>query len=145
MILFTIGFTKKSASEFFGLLKEAGVKRLVDIRLRPDSQLAGFAKRDDLAFFLERLNQCSYYYESRLAPTDELLKAYREGKDWEFYEEGYLSLIKERNLPDVLDRNEYELAASCLLCSEADAAFCHRRLAAEAIKQLWKDVQIIHL
>ncbi len=143
--LYTIGFTKKSAREFFGLLYEADVKRLVDIRLRPDSQLSGFAKREDLAYFLENLIKCGYIYEPRLAPTDELINHFRKSRSWEQYEKGYLSLLNERYMPAILDRGEYEAAPSCLLCSEADPAFCHRRLAAEAMKHIWGDVQIVHL
>jgi len=45
VVLYTIGFTKKNARQFFETLKTAGVKRLVDIRLNNQSQLAGFTKR----------------------------------------------------------------------------------------------------
>ena len=145
MQLYTIGFTKKKAQQFFDLLKEASVERLVDIRLRPDSQLAGFAKREDLRFFLERLNGCVYQYEPGLAPSDELLKVYREDKDWKAYEAGYLCLLKERDMPQTLDQGSFEKFKSCLLCSEAEPGQCHRRLAAEEIQKYWKNVQIIHL
>jgi uncharacterized protein (DUF488 family) len=143
--LYTIGFTKKTAQQFFDLLKEAGVEHLIDIRLHPDSQLSGFAKRNDLRFFLERLNDCAYQYEPRLAPSDELLKAYRGNKDWIAYEAGYLILLKERNMPQSLDQNIFEKHKCCLLCSEAKPDKCHRRLAAEEIQKYCKNIEIIHL
>lgn len=145
MQLYTIGFTKKTARQFFDTLKEAGVERLVDIRLRPDSQLAGFAKREDLLFFLERLNGCAYQYEPSLAPSDDLLKAYRENKNWKAYETGYLRLLRERSMPQSLDRISFKELRNCLLCSEAEPDKCHRRLAAEEIQKYWENVQIIHL
>ena len=145
MQLYTIGFTKKNAQQFFGLLKEAGIERLVDIRLRPDSQLAGFAKRDDLRFFLERLNGCDYQYEPDLAPSDELLKAYREDKNWNMYEVGYLRLLRERDMPQSLDKGSFEKLKSCLLCSESEPDQCHRRLAAEEMQKYWKNMLIVHL
>jgi len=55
MKIFTIGFTKKSAEEFFTLLKDAGVRRVIDIRLNNTSQLAGFAKARDLEYFLKAI------------------------------------------------------------------------------------------
>lgn len=145
MKIYTIGFTQKTAEQFFTLLKDAGVERLVDIRLHPDSQLSGFAKREDLGYFLLRLIHCEYVYEPRLAPSDELLKAYRSTKDWNAYEVGYKQLLKERNLPQALERIKFENKKCCLLCSEAEASHCHRRLAAEEMQKTWDNVEIIHL
>ena len=145
MKIFTIGFTQKPAEQFFNLLKDAGVELLVDIRLHPDSQLSGFAKREDLRYFLWQLIHCEYVYEPRLAPSDELLKAYRSNRDWNAYEVGYKQLLKERNLPQVLDKTAFEDKKCCLLCSEAEASHCHRRLAAEEMQNYWDNVEIIHL
>ncbi len=145
MKIYTIGFTKKTAEQFFNKLKVAHVRRLMDIRLRPDSQLAGFAKRVDLQFFLEKLNQCTYIYEPRLAPSDDLLKIYRENKDWNSYESGYFQILNSRQMPQLLDRGEFENSNTCLLCSEDEPENCHRRLIAQAMQTLWGDVQIIHL
>jgi uncharacterized protein (DUF488 family) len=145
MQLYTIGFTKKTAKQFFDSLKETNIEKLVDIRLRPDSQLAGFAKREDLRFFLERLNNCDYQYEPRLAPSDYLLKAYRENKDWKTYEAGFLQLLLERNIPQALDKTSFEIKRCCLLCSEAEPEQCHRRLVAEEMQKYWKNVQIVHI
>ena len=145
MKIYTIGFTQKTAEQFFTLLKDAGVERLMDIRLHPDSQLSGFAKRMDLHYFLWQLIQCEYVYEPRLAPSDELLKAYHSNKDWNTYEVGYKQLLKERNLPQALEKKAFEDKKCCLLCSEAEANHCHRRLAAEEIQKHWDNVEIIHL
>ena len=48
MEIYSIGFTKKSAGEFFGALKTAGIERLLDVRLNNTSQLAGFAIRPQI-------------------------------------------------------------------------------------------------
>ena len=123
MKIFTIGFTKKSAQEFFDLLQSHGIQYLVDIRLRPDSQLAGFAKKEDLRFFLKRLNDCDYIHDLSLAPTDELLKKYRDNKNWQDYEQGFNALLDEREIPATIDQSLYENQKFCLLCSEASAEF----------------------
>lgn len=68
MKLFTIGFTKKSARRFFDLLRESGVKRILDVRINNGSQLAGFAKKDDLAYFLEEICGMDYVHLPSLAP-----------------------------------------------------------------------------
>lgn len=145
MKIYTIGFTKKTASEFFGLLHDHGVNCLVDIRLHPGSQLAGFAKREDLAFFLARINGCQYVYLPELAPTKDLLSNYRQDKDWAGYESAYNSLMDERNVPASLDRHLFEDFTCCLLCSEAAPDHCHRRLVAERIHEVWQSVEIFHL
>ena len=83
MKIYTIGYTKKSAEEFFGLLERHGIERVVDVRLKNTSQLAGFTKRDDLEYFLQRVLGADYCHTDFLAPTPDLLKAYREsGGDW---------------------------------------------------------------
>lgn len=145
MRLYTIGFTKKSAAQFFSLLDAHGVGRLVDIRLRPDGQLAGFTKRDDLAYFLPNLIRCEYIHMPSLAPTKEILSAYRKDGDWGVYVERFEALMDRRNVPFSLDRAFYEEKACCLLCSEATPEQCHRRLVAERIARSWADTEVIHL
>ena len=145
MKLYTIGFTQKSAQEFFELLKKNQVECLVDIRLRPDGQLAGFTKKDDLKYFLKALINCDYRYIGRLAPTDEILKAYRVDKNWEKYETSFLDLLNVRGIPETLDRTLFEEKTCCLLCSEPTPEKCHRRLVAEHLKYNWTDVTIFHL
>lgn len=145
MKLFTLGFTKKSAERFFGLLQENQVKRLVDIRLHPDGQLAGFAKQRDLAYFLSRLANCDYHHLEILAPTEEILATYRKDHQWPTYVQRFEALMDERNVPHVLDRHFFEAERCCLLCSEATPEQCHRRLVAERLAQHWPGTEIIHL
>ena len=146
MKIFTIGFTQKRAETFFEILRQNNVQRLVDIRLRPNGQLSGFAKKDDLPYFLAKLaNGCQYIHIPDLAPAKEILKDYRLDSNWERYEIRFDALMDERRIPEILDRREFENMASCLLCSEATPEQCHRRLVAERLRDHWPDVEIIHL
>ncbi|MHB8646211.1 MAG: DUF488 domain-containing protein, partial [Thermomicrobiales bacterium] len=145
MKLYTVGFTKKSAEQFFSVLRENGVQRLVDIRLRPNGQLAGFTKRDDLAYFLPNLINCEYHHMSSLAPTKDILSTYRKDGDWMRYVQRFETLMDQRNVPFALDRAFFEEKACCLLCSEATPNQCHRRLVAERIARSWADTVVIHL
>jgi uncharacterized protein (DUF488 family) len=132
----TIGFTKSSAERFFDRLVQAGVKKVVDVRLHNTSQLAGFAKADDLAYFLNKIGGIAYVHEPLLAPTDPMLKAYRQGdSDWPAYEAHFLALMRERRIET---RFKPELfAGACLLCSEDNAHHCHRRLVCEYLDETW--------
>lgn len=142
--LLTIGFTKKSAAEFFGKLKEAGVTRVIDTRLNNTSQLAGFTKQDDLEFFLRELAGIEYEYLPSLAPTKDLLDAYKKhGGDWSTYEVGFNALLQTRNVERVKQPEHFHNA--CLLCSEEEPHHCHRRLVAEYLRQKWGGVDIVHL
>lgn len=145
MKIYTIGFTQKSAERFFSLMRENGVKRVLDIRLRPDGQLAGFAKRDDLAYFLRNLAGCEYIHLTQLAPTDEILNDYRADHDWQRFLRRFETLLEERQMPDVSIRNMLEEMPGCLLCSEASPDRCHRRVAAERMARLWPGTEVIHL
>ncbi len=145
MEIYTIGFTRKSAEEFFGQLKRAGIRRLIDIRLNNSSQLAGFTKCGDLPFFLRELCGADYRHEPLLAPTEELLSAIKKKTiGWEEYERRFLELMKERRVAKRLDRGLFETPA-VLLCSEPTAKRCHRRLVAEYLQHAWGDVTIVHL
>jgi uncharacterized protein (DUF488 family) len=142
--IFTIGFTKKNAETFFNKLKNAGVKKIIDIRLNNVSQLAGFAKRDDLKFFLRELCNCDYRHEPLLAPTKEILDGYKKKKiDWIQYEKQFVKLMKDREAHTLI--NSEELDRACFLCSEPTAEKCHRRLVAEYFKDNLGDIKIIHL
>jgi uncharacterized protein (DUF488 family) len=143
--LYTIGFTKSSAEHFFGRLQQAGVRSLVDIRLSNTSTLAGFTKRDDLAFFLRAILDAEYLHEPRLAPTPEMLKAY-QGKQiaWAEYEAQYTALIRERAVAATLDRSAFH-GPTALLCSEATPEHCHRRLVAEHLSAAWGNLEVVHL
>ena len=99
MKLYTIGFTQKSAERFFGLLAEHGVEQVVDIRLKPGGQLSGFAKQDDLAWFLERLNGAGYVHLPQLAPSDEIRDDYRQDHDWERYVPRFEALMDDAGYP----------------------------------------------
>ena len=145
MKLYTIGFTKKSAQQFFDLLQKNGVEYLIDIRLRPDGQLAGFTKKEDLRFFLNQLINCSYRHFDQLAPTDEILKTYRNDNNWGNYEAAFNALLNERGIPETLDRTLFEEKTCCLLCSEPTAEKCHRRLVAEQLMKAWPEIEVIHL
>jgi uncharacterized protein (DUF488 family) len=146
MKIYTIGFTKKSAQTFFELLRQNGVQRLVDIRLKPSGQLSGFAKKEDLPYFLDQLSGgCTYVHLPELAPSEEVLSAYRETKHWPLYEAQFQALMDSRDIPGILDRASFEKQASCLLCSEDTPKQCHRRLVAERLAEHWPDVEIIHL
>ena len=142
--LYTIGFTGKSAEKFFSLLKNAGVKRIVDIRLNNKSQLAGWAKGSDLPFFAKELGNISYEHDIDFAPTQDLLSRYRDKKtSWQEYEIEFLDLLNSRN---VAQRTDIEkLHETCFLCSEHLPDNCHRRLLAEYFQQMNRDVEIIHL
>lgn len=145
MNIYTIGFTKKSARQFFDLIRRHQIGRVIDIRLRPDGQLAGFAKGADLAFFLEALADCEYHHFDVLAPSQDLLDAYRQDKDWQQYEQRFESLMDARNVPACLDAAFFAEKRCCLLCSEDVPDHCHRRLVAERLARHWPDVQIVHL
>jgi uncharacterized protein (DUF488 family) len=144
--LYTIGFARKSAERFFALLGEAGVKRLVDVRLRPGGQLAGFAKQNDLRFFLDRLIGADYLHLPQLAPEDALLDAYRKDHHAERYAAGFEALMQARDIPASLDKRAFTEHAPCvLLCSEPEPDHCHRRLVAERLARAWSGVEVIHL
>ena len=142
--LFTIGFTKKTAQEFFTLLSEAGVKRIVDTRLNNVSQLSGFAKRKDLKYFLKEIADIDYLHILDLAPTKDILNDYKKKKvDWHTYEKSFLDLMRKRQIEnkvssEILDR-------ACLLCSEAKPHNCHRRLVAEYLNNKLGNINISHL
>lgn len=145
MKLYTIGFTQKSAERFYTLLGENGIERVVDTRLKPSGQLAGFAKGSDLAWFLWQLYGCDYVHLPELAPTSEILDDYRQDHDWARYVRRFEALMDERDIPAAIDRAAFEQSASCLLCSEPTPDQCHRRLVAERLARAWPDVDIVHL
>lgn len=144
MRAFTIGFTKKSAHQFFDLLRQSGAKRVVDVRLNNVSQLAGFAKKEDLRYFLREICGIDYLHVPELAPTQSMLHEYRkETHDWSAYEAQFLNLMKKRKIEETVPRDV--IADGCLLCSEDKPHYCHRRLVAEYLRSHWGDVEITHL
>lgn len=146
MEICTIGFTRKSAADFFGRLREHGVRRVLDVRLNNVSQLAGFAKRDDLAFFLDELCDADYVHEPLLAPEPNMLKSYRTGDlGWDEYQESFLRLMAERRIESAVDWSTILDRPTVLLCSEPGPERCHRRLVVEYLQREGFDLHPIHL
>ena len=144
MRVYTIGFTKKSACEFFELLQKSGAKRVVDVRLNNVSQLAGFAKKNDLEYFLREICDMDYVHLPDLAPTKEMLDAYRsDHRDWQTYERQFIELMDARRIAKKSIKRI--IANACLLCSEDTPEHCHRRLVAEYLHRHWGNVEIVHL
>ena len=146
MEIYTIGYKKKSAEEFFEALRRAGVKRVVDVRLKNTSHLAGFAKKDHLPYLLREICDADYVHETILAPPEDILSDYEQDLiTWEEYENRFLSLLKDREVEKMLDKRLFEVPVA-LLCSELKPDNCHRRLVAEYLKRQWQgDVMITHL
>jgi len=145
MEIYTIGFAKKSAEQFFETIRREQIQQLVDVRIHNSSQLAGFTKSGDLPYFLDRLSGASYRHEPLLAPTAELLSSYRSKKvKWDEYETEFLRLLESRHVESVLSREDFE-KKTVLLCSEATASKCHRRLVVEYLSRFWPDVKAKHL
>ncbi|HDV7149675.1 TPA: DUF488 family protein [Yersinia enterocolitica] len=144
MKIYSIGFTEKSAEKFFSLIKSQPIKTLVDVRLNNISQLAGFAKKKDLQYFLHELCGVNYVHVPDLAPTKEMLDLYKKGNvSWEIYEENFLNLMAKRNI-ERIDKNL--ISDGCLLCSEHKPHNCHRRLVIEYLNKHWDtNFEVKHL
>jgi len=143
MRVYTIGFTKKNAEQFFESLRASGARRIVDVRLNNVSQLAGFAKRDDLKYFAREVCGIEYVHLPMLAPTQEMLDRYKKARgSWQQYESDFLELIRERAIETAVPRKV--LQDGCLLCSEDQPHHCHRRLVAEYLNEKWGGVEILH-
>jgi uncharacterized protein (DUF488 family) len=143
-LLFTIGFTKKSAAEFFSILRHYKILVLADVRINNISQLTGFTKKNDLKFFLKLFN-IEYEYWQDFVPSKEIRNNWIKNKNWAEYEQQYNELLKERKAVEKLNGRELKSVRIVLLCAEAMPDFCHRRLAAEAIKIRYPEIEIIHL
>ncbi|MDR1699968.1 MAG: DUF488 domain-containing protein [Lachnoclostridium sp.] len=141
--LYTIGFSEKSAEHFFELLRTNGIQLLIDVRLKNTSQMAGFSKKDDLKYFLKTICNCNYLHIVEFAPTEDLLKGYKDKKiSWNEYENQYVDIIKKRDVISTLIEN-HTTQKVCFLCSEHLPDKCHRRLLAEMIAK--KNEPIKHL
>jgi uncharacterized protein (DUF488 family) len=147
-ILYTIGFTQKTAEQFFGLLAEAGVRLVVDVRENRTGQLQGFSRFPDIAFLLNRIVGAEYVYEPTFAPSPEIRAAYRSTRDWNQYETSFRALMAERNAIELAKPDDYE-GKVAFLCSEPFPDKCHRRLIAEMLAEKWKaaghTVEVMHL
>ncbi|QHV00775.1 DUF488 domain-containing protein [Synechocystis sp. CACIAM 05] len=142
--LFTIGFTKTSAANFFGRLEKSGVRRVIDTRLNNTSQLSGFAKQPDLEYFLGKVSGISYEHQLSFAPTRDILEDYKKKRiNWQDYENKYLELIRRRAVESLV--NPEKIDGACLLCSEDKPHHCHRRLLAEYLKSNFGTIEVVHL
>lgn len=142
--LYTIGFTKKTARQFFELLKKHNITKIIDIRINRSSQLAGFAKGGDLEYFTNEICKAEYEYIVDFAPTKELLADYQNKNiDWIGYQKIYRSLIERRKIAEKYDMKAFDNA--CFLCSEPTADQCHRRLLVEYFKEKTPEIQIVHI
>jgi uncharacterized protein (DUF488 family) len=144
-ILYTIGYQRKPLAVFVGQLREVGVDVVIDVRLRNTSHLAGYTKRDDLAFLLREGFGIAYEHHPELAPTSEILDAYRDDQDWAAYECRFLPLLEERSAEkvgrDILGRYR----SPCLLCAEPEPDHCHRRLVADYWAAHLPGLTVVHL
>ena len=144
MNVFSIGFTEKPAKRFFELVRSSGAKRVVDVRLNNTGQLAGFSKRDDLIFFLREICQVDYVHVPELAPTADILRAYKKhGGAWPVYEAEFLNLMERRRIDESIARDVID--QGCLLCSEHKPHHCHRRLVVEYLNKKWGALTAVHL
>lgn len=143
--VYTIGYERRPLSQLIGALRAAGVDAVIDIRLRNTSQLAGYTKRDDLAFLLQEGFGIAYEHHPELAPTDDILDAYRRDEDWEVYQARFRPLLADRQAEqtghDILARYR----TVCLLCSEPTADRCHRRLVADYWAEQIPSLRVVHL
>ena len=145
MEVYSIGFTKKTAEQFFDILKSAGIRRLLDVRLNNVSQLAGFSKRRDLQYFLREICGADYRHEPFLAPTKEMLEGYKKRKgSWKEYERRFLALMADRQIESRLKASDFAMP-TVLLCSEPEPDHCHRRLVLEYLQKKWSKLTIRHL
>jgi uncharacterized protein (DUF488 family) len=144
--LYTIGFAGKSAERFFGILTKNGVQKVVDVRVRPSGQLAGFASKRDLPYLLSQLvsADCEYVHVLEFAPTAEMMRQYRDRRDWPGFARSFEDLLDERRIPGSLPSGLI-VAGSCLLCAEESAEACHRTLVAERLRRFMPDVEVVHL
>ena len=143
--ILTIGFTQTTAERFFGRLRDARVARVLDIRLRNESQLAAFAKAGDLPYFLRELVGTAYEHDLRLAPDEALLAEVRRGAlPFETFQTRYRALMASRGVPEALDRGAFVRQRTALLCSEARADACHRSVLAAMLSEAW-GAEIRHL
>lgn len=145
MHILTMGFTKKNAEEFFGLIREYHVEILIDVRLNNQSQLAGFTKGRDIEFFLKEICDCKYSHEIQFAPTKDILNRYKKGQiSWEKYEVEYNELIKKREVLNIFKQKYSIYDKVLLLCSEPTPECCHRRLLADFLNEEL-GIEVIHI
>jgi len=142
--IFTIGYAGRNAHQFFSTLKQTGIKKVIDVRLYNTSQLAGFAKKQDIEYFLRVIVGADYIHLSIMAPTKQLLNNYKKGLiSWQQYETQFKEIIAHRQIEKRIMPQDADMV--CFLCSEAKADNCHRRLVAEYLAEHWQNASIHHL
>jgi len=146
MKIYTIGFTKKSAREFFGLLAPLHIDVLVDIRLNNKSQLAGWTKYPDIVYFLEKHN-IGYIHDVNFSPSIEILTKFKKEKgSWDAYTTQFEELMQKREIMNYI-KNQYksfEEKSICFLLGEESFVNCHRSLIAEKFRKIFK-AEIVNL
>lgn len=138
--LYTIGFTKKSAENFFELLKKNQIGVMIDVRLNNTSQLSGFSKYPDIRFFLKKISNIEYISDINFAPEEWVLKDYKAKKlSWEEYVANFDRTMEQRGVLDYIKENyvDYIDKHICLLCSEEKAVNCHRSLVAQRFNKVF--------
>lgn len=143
MRIYTIGFAKKTAAQFFDSLRQPDLLRVIDSRLNNSSQLSGFTKKNDLGFFLRVICGIEYFHLPELAPTEDILTNYKSSGDWKTYEKQFLQLMVDRRVEINIDKELID--GSCILCSEATPDNCHRRLVVEYFRDRWGQVEVLHI
>ena len=143
--LFTIGTSKKSLRRFIELLREAEVDAVIDTRRNNTSQLAGFSKKEDLAFLLREGFRIGYEHRPELAPTEPLLAAFLKSKDWERYSMGFLDEMEAGGMREILADRLSRYRRPCLLCACDSEQRCHRRLLTEALQEARPGLEVRHL
>lgn len=144
--IFTIGFTKMTAEEFFTCLERSRVKKVVDVRFYNTSQLLGFTKYPDIEFFLRSISGIDYIHDLYFAPSERLLESYKKKFiTWEEYEEAFAALMAARDIDDYIRKNYADEENYCLMCTEVSPENCHRRLVAEKIAKVFGDIDVVHL
>ena len=142
--IFTIGYAGKNARQFFTILKQTSIRKVIDVRLCNTSQLAGFTRRQDIEYFLQTIVGAEYIHLPIAAPTKQLLSDYKKGLiSWQQYETQFKAIITERQIERHIISQDMDMA--CFLCSEAEADNCHRRLVAEYLAEHWQNTSIHHL
>lgn len=143
--IYTIGFTKKTAEDFFDSLEEHNIDEMVDVRLNRSSQLSAFAKFPDIEYFLRKILNAAYRHDLQLAPSKQLFDGYQKKIfDWFDYEDEFAKLMHERKISEHIAKNYSAEKNYCFLCAELSPENCHRRLVAEKFAEIF-DAEIIHL
>ena len=144
--IFTIGFTRKTAEEFFTMLEDSGVRKVIDVRLNNTSQILGFSKYPDIEYFLRKILDVEYFHDRKFAPSEKILTRYKKNIiGWDDYEKEFAELMKYRDIETYIADKYSAQENYCLLCSEVSPEYCHRRLVAEKIREVLEDIEIIHL